>query len=122
MTVEETLIYMQLSNPEKYNNRKQCLNDLFCKENSDFIWINGELIPKKLLYYREINHNVLKNIGVQNIDYTNCSFKDTKIDIKWDFPQPFSHLCNFPSNIKKDWYDALIETNTYIVNELTKYI
>lgn len=122
MTVEKTLLYMQLNNPERYSNRKQCLNDLFCKGNNEFIWINGELIPKKLLHYSEFYHNISKIIGIQNIEYNNCEFKDNKKDIQWDFPEPFSYLYNYPLNIKQDWYEALIETNNYILNESVKCV
>lgn len=125
MTLNETVLYYLTKEISPIvKNALDVYNMLFCVNRNGFYWKDGELI------------NLFFDTTFPIYDYIDCAVvddfndfnpKDTKlgnITYKFEFYPlcKYSKLCNFPDNIKPDWFEGikkmveLIETHTECIN------
>lgn len=137
MRAETELQYMMDFYPDMFPTRKHCLNYLFCTIGNGYKWLKGELVDKddtyskryalvediehaeprdyeqyeKLLELEEMKKKILGDAYVVTAD-------NAKFNFVWDKPSKnYSHLYNYPKNIKKDWKALLDECRQMLVED-----
>lgn len=132
MTLEETIQEMYNKYPILFQERRDCLNHLFCVIGNGYEWENGELIScdRKIYKYNSykdeyefdyIDNTPVKLKGgnkatqtIKSIEY-DMIYKDCKFE--WYPICEYSKIVDFPSNIKQDWLDGINETRELLMND-----
>ncbi|HFD2033551.1 TPA: hypothetical protein ACF2DD_002128 [Clostridium perfringens] len=132
MTLEETIQEMYDNYPMLFQERKECLNQLFCVIGNGYDWIDGELISSE----RQI-HKYEEDKGRYILDYidnTPVQLKDggkakqtlsggkayDKIfrnKFEWYPLSKFSYAINYPDDIKEDWLQGIEETKRLLIGD-----
>lgn len=107
MKFEEHIQFLFDFNPDLFQNRQNCLNDIFCTLGNGLKWINGELVDS-LDYSKEIPKVKEKAKQNKKPKYKH-SFKFRNDYPSGDISKKYSPFFNFPNNITIDWLNGLIE-------------
>lgn len=118
MKLEEQIQYMFDKYPMLFQERKHCLDHLFCVIGNGYDWINGELISMHHVN-RDEDFNIISidepivelkggSVAKQTIEYERHMFYNGH---QWYEPtKNYSYLYVYPDNIKPDWLKGIEET------------
>lgn len=124
MRAEDTLQFMADFYPDLFPTRKHALDHLFLVIGNGYEWINGELVDnddtyvkryklvkpiKKAIFEKEYTwwnwHHMFKEISIQLDKPMNPDY-----EFNWsEISKEYSYIYNYPSNIKSDWFNLLLE-------------
>lgn len=132
MTLEETIQEMYDNYPMLFQERKECLNQLFCVIGNGYDWINGELISNErqiykydedkgryILDYIDNSPVELKGDGKakQTLDGGRSYNRCFKNKFEWYPLSKFSRIVSYPDDIKEDWLKGIEETKNLLIKD-----
>lgn len=109
MRAEETLQMMADFYGDLFPTRKSALDHLFCVIGNGYKWIDGELIDtdnETTSRYRLVKP--IKDAKFRRLDDPDEIYKWYPIVPK------YSYICNYPANIKADWFELLNECRSLL--------
>lgn len=121
MTLENTIQAMLDFGGDSYLTRKDCYNHLFCTIGTGYEWVNGELVSddfdKQLSRYESVDvvkaverPNALQLWEAREKTYSEMSEQmHNKHEFWYPLSKRYSHLFNYPDDIKPDWLEAINE-------------
>ena len=137
MTLEKTIQNMFNNSPILFQERKECLNHLFCVIGNGYEWYNGELIDVNYIKYKNpedddyeivsiYNPDIIlkgENIAKQTISSDEYDILKNEFgDFEWyGVHKGYSYLIDYPSNITDDWMNGIIETRKLLLQDRIDY-
>ena len=112
MNFEDTIHGCMQKYPRLFIDRWEVLNYLFCTLHCDHKWVNGELTGKIQTSY----HQAAPLYGEQIIELN--KFREKLWGQTYYFyplGRRYSHLFNFPQDIKESWLKGILETIEFIL-------
>ena len=119
MTVDKTIKQMMRNHPGLFQQRWQCLNQLFCVLGNGLDWVDGEMVlddPYDKMTKREIDIEGAKSLEWSIYKWRKIQKRmiaSAKIE-PMHFYSDGKHLCELPVNAKPDWVAAWLETKELI--------